>query len=1026
MIFRVALSALLLVTKAAAQDTVTVVIAATTDVHGHVMHWDYVKDSIAPWGLTRAATVLDSLRRAHPNRIVLVDAGDLIQGNPFAFYHATAQASGINPIIDALNGMRYDAITLGNHEFNFGVPYLNNVLQEANFPVLAANVFDAVNGTRAYRAYTMVHRGPARVAIAGFTTPGSMIWDRANLSDRLEVRSIMSQAEDVLRAMESAGATVKVVVIHSGMDEPSSYSEAQVGAENVAARFASLSVKPDLVVVGHTHRVMRDSVVNGVHFVQPEAWARSLALAYVTVIDSAGTTTISVRGEQIRLANIDPEPQLTRSMRRSHDATRRWVGAPLAGLRGDWSGQLARAQDTPIIDFVNEVQRRVTGAQLSSTSAFNPSVSFGPDAALLRDIAGIYPYENTLRAVLIDGASLKQYLEQSAAYFRNYEPGSPIIDPNIPGYNYDIVSGVDYTIDLAAPVGHRIRELTFQGRPVTPSHTFTLALNSYRQEGGGGFAMIARLPVVYDRNQNIRELLIQAARSAGVLSADEYYRDSWRIVPPDAAVAVREAFGAAEPTELTELRLLVLGGFERGLQPVSAAWADDHEVGGAAAIKGWMDQLEDECQCATLRLNAGGSLQGNQISDLTFGSAPVDALNAMSLDASAVSTVDLRWNRDTLLIRSAQANYDLLSANAYNQDTQTQAEWSRPWTTFEEAGTRISIVGLTLGARNTVPSRGHFFTTNAVASINQVLPAIRAERPDYIVVLTSGTTSCGSSGCEGEIFELANTLQSSSVDLLLGRGDPPIDTIINGIRVVASGAGGSRLGVVDFRRRRDGSLRVSAQFQTTWVDSIIPDSLVAAVVSRHSDAVAEVLDREVATLRAPLQKHGGEYPLGRLVADAARNTARTRVAIVPNTEILDGLPGGRVTYGDVIRVLSLESEIVRVRVTGVVLRQVIERLLIGEAPLGQLSGLEVRYDPTDPVGRRVKRLSFPDGERISDNQSYTIAVPDIFTDPNYELPFFAGSPTDPVGVSLSESLAAYLGRLPQPVQASRSQRFLID
>jgi 2',3'-cyclic-nucleotide 2'-phosphodiesterase (5'-nucleotidase family) len=193
---------------------------------------------------------------------------------------------------------------------------------------------------------------------------------------------------------------------------------------------------------------------------------------------------------------------------------------------------------------VNEVQRRVAAADLSAAGVFNVSAAFGPGPVRLRDLAAVYPYENTLRAVRIDGARLRAYLEQSAAYFGQWGTNEPTVNPAIPGYDYDIVSGVDYVIDLGRPVGERIVQLTYQGRLVAAADTFTLALNSYRQGGGGGFAMLQGLPVVYDRGENVRDLLLQAVQDAGTLREEAWFTPSWRIVPVEAREAVRAAFPA--------------------------------------------------------------------------------------------------------------------------------------------------------------------------------------------------------------------------------------------------------------------------------------------------------------------------------------------------------------------------------------------------------------------------------------------------------------------------------------------------
>ncbi len=533
--------------RAQAPDTAHVVIVATTDVHGRAMHWDYEADREAPWGLTRAATAVDSLRRLYPESVVLVDAGDLMQGNPFATYVATVNPLDPNPVLDALNFLRYDAATPGNHDFDFGLDLFGKAVDAATFAYLSANIYRLPKDTVALPRSVVLRRGGISIGVTGFTTPGVMVWDRAQLGDRIRVRRVVPEARAALETLR--GQDLKVVLIHSGLGGSSSYDTTGVGPENVAAELAELPDKPDLVVVGHSHRQIRDTVIAGVHFVQPMPWAQGLAVAHVWLVRalvrtperSAAWRVVRIRADQVPLGDVTPDPGLTRRLEAVHQQVRTWAGAPIAQTEDAWSARYARLEDTPIIDLVNEVQRRTAGAQLSATAAFNPQAAFGPGPVRLRDVAALYPYENTLKVVRIDGSTLVRYLEQSAEYFCTFAPRGPAINDSIPGFNYDIVSGVSYAIDLTRPVGSRVIQVTYQGRLVEPADTFTLALNNYRQAGAGGFDMLRGLPVVYDRGENIRDLLVEAVRRAGTLRAADYFTDSWRVIPPEARDRLRRS-----------------------------------------------------------------------------------------------------------------------------------------------------------------------------------------------------------------------------------------------------------------------------------------------------------------------------------------------------------------------------------------------------------------------------------------------------------------------------------------------------
>ncbi|HYU91634.1 MAG TPA: metallophosphoesterase, partial [Gemmatimonadales bacterium] len=197
-------------------DTVHVVIVATTDVHGRVLGWDYVRDAAAPGGLSRAATVIETLRAQYPDQVVLVDAGDLIEGNLFAGYFAERDSQRPHPVVDALNAMQYDAATPGNHEFDFGGAVLARATGDATYHYVSANIFRGASDTLVYPPHVVVTRAGVKIGITGLTTPGVMVWDRSQLGGRIRVQSIAEAAPLALRRLDLAGVDLKVVLIHSG------------------------------------------------------------------------------------------------------------------------------------------------------------------------------------------------------------------------------------------------------------------------------------------------------------------------------------------------------------------------------------------------------------------------------------------------------------------------------------------------------------------------------------------------------------------------------------------------------------------------------------------------------------------------------------------------------------------------------------------------------------------------------------------------------------------------------------------
>src|SRR6266480_2562107 len=656
--------------SSAASDTAHVVIVATTDVHGRVLGWDYVRDVAAPGGLSRAATVVETLRAQYPDQVVLVDAGDLIEGNLFAGYFADRDSQRPHPVVDALNAMQYDVATPGNHEFDFGPTVLARAVGDATYHYVSANIFQGTSDTLVYPSHVIVTRAGVQIGITGLTTPGVMVWSRGQVG-RIRVRPIAEVAPLAMRRLDLAGVDLKVVLVHSGLNEPSSYDTTGVGPENAALGLASIPLpapRPDLVIVGHSHKEMRDYVVNGVHFVQPRNFALSLAVVHVSFVkEPSGYRVVSIRPELIPLATVAEQPRFVRRFTAAHERVRVWAATPLGTAGPGFSARYGRAEDTPLLDFINDVQRRRAGADLSAAADFDLGAGLPEGEVRERDVAGIYPYENTLRAIRISGDQLKAYLEQTARYFRTYQPGVPLINDSVPGFNFDVLSGVTYSIDLTAAPGQRIRGLAFRGRAVAPADSFTLALNSYRQSGGGGYTMLQGARVVYDRGESIRNLLADEIRTRRLLTVQGAYSASWSVGPAEAHAALRQAFTPSAPTvprpDSTLLRVLAINDFHGALEPQVWPWSDGRPVGGAAALKPWLDSLARACYCNSVRLDAGDEMQGTPVSNFNFGRPVIAALNALGIDAAAIGNHEFDWTVDTLRARMAEAHYHFLAAN---------------------------------------------------------------------------------------------------------------------------------------------------------------------------------------------------------------------------------------------------------------------------------------------------------------------------------------------------------------------------
>jgi 2',3'-cyclic-nucleotide 2'-phosphodiesterase/3'-nucleotidase len=1013
----------LVLAAAPLQDTAHVVLVATTDVHGHATSWDYVRDRPFAGGIPRVASVVDSLRRRYPGQVVVVDAGDLLQGDPFATYFARVEPQDPHPIVEALNLTGYDAATPGNHDFDWGVPFLVRALADARFPYVSANILAAPGDTLLLPAFRVVQRQGVRIAVTGFTTPGTMVWDGSQLAGGVRVAPIGPAAAPTLEAMRR-DADLSVVLIHSGMDGRSSYDTTGIGGENVAASLAGLPSRPDVVVVGHSHREMRDSVIDGVHFVQPRPFGASVSVVHLDLARAEGGRwrVRRTRADLVPTAEIAGSALLETRLGPARDSVRAWSRTPIGVAVGPMRAGAARIASSPIIAFVQDVQRRRTGADLSATSAFDLRAGFDADTIRIADVLALYPYDNTLRAIRISGAQLKAFLERSARYFQVDAIGRIRLNDSMPGYNFDMVEGAQYALDLRQPVGERVQGLTVRGKPVAPGDSFTMAINSYRQTGAGGYDMVRGAPVVYDKGERIPELLIEAVRSRTPIDPAEYDRPGWRVVPEVADRAVRGLFGIPAPPlpvaarDTVVLRVLTTGDLHGAL------------LARAEPLAATLDSLAAACGCPQLRLDAGDAMEGTAAQNETRGRAGIELLGRLGYAAAALGDHDFDWSTDVLKQRLRESPYPWLAANVRDSASGSRPDWIVPWRLVQAGGLPVAVIGyITPDTKRGLPAdrtRGLRFGEGELA-LHDVLAEVAARRPAITILLAHAGGSCDAIACTGEIVRLAEQLGGRGVSLIVaGHTHQVMTTRVAGIPILEAGAGGETVGVADFVKTPAGGVEV--RIGAVPVDSSrrggdAPFRTALESYRRRSDSVTT---RALAEMKRPLMREGDESPLGALLAEARRNALRTDLGLIRGEAIRADLPAGPVTYERLSAVEPARDDLVRLTLTGSQLIQVLERALASGAPTVYLAGAQVRYDPHAPPGRRVRGVVFQGNRKLRASAEYTLATDDATAAGAGGLTPLAGLARERAGLIDVEATAAFLRRLPQPVEASRAVAFV--
>ncbi len=519
-------------------DTITLAVMGTTDLHGWILPFDYGLDADEPrYGLAKVATVVDSIRSVHAHTL-LVDAGDFLQGNALAEYFARVDPGAPSyPLLDVLSALSLDATALGNHEFNFGIPYLQRRLEESGTPALGANIYRHGTQEPAFDPYRLLNVGGVQVGIVGLTTPGSAVWDGPLVAGQLEFGDGVEAARRFVKEVRDAGAEYVIVVAHTGMGPGSSYSVDGVGEENFGERMLETVPGIDLLVFGHSHRVtqgvrVQNPAGDSVAVMQAGRWGSHVALAEVR-LTRAEDGALVIIDETIQVLSVEDRmssPRIEAMVAGTHAAVRAHVNEPLTTTPDLWDAAEGRLMDTPIVDLIHHVQRAVTGAQLSAASAFDTDARFGPGAITRRDLTRIYPYENMLWVVEVTGAQLRAYLEHTSQYYAGIEGGQPVIEPSWPGYNFDSLDGIAYALDLRQPVGRRVQFLNDQETPVRDDQRFTLAVNSYRAAGGGDFTMLADAPVLWRSEIPVRAYLETFLAENPVLTHDLVFSPNWSLV----------------------------------------------------------------------------------------------------------------------------------------------------------------------------------------------------------------------------------------------------------------------------------------------------------------------------------------------------------------------------------------------------------------------------------------------------------------------------------------------------------------
>lgn len=545
---------LLLTTHLVAGTTITIL--ETSDLHGFIHDWDFYSNSQYDQGLAMVETIVREERMSDPD-LVLLDGGDTFQGTPLLYYYNIIKPDSSNPMAIAMNAMNYDAMTIGNHDYNYGQIVLDKIIGELNFPAMSANIRDD-QGDEKYTPYLIKTVKGVRIGILSLTTTGIPVWENPANIEGLQFNDAIETAIEYVPRMKAEGAEVIIALAHSGTHlEPENSRDAQswmtpvsqwvdkgyadVPDQNFVIKLAESVPEIDVIMAGHAHSTIPQSFINGVLVVEPAYWGRGICK--VTIMYD-GVKVTSKQGEFISVKGKTADVDIIQLTDEYQSTAVNYINSPAgyATLPFD-GGDQARIQDTPLVDFLNTIQLEMASragypAQIALAAVFNNSGGFEEGTITIADVYKIYQYDNTLYVLEITGDILRRALEHNAQYWNQLELQKPndvtiesLKSGNTRDYNWDMYSGVDYVLDLTKPIGQRVVYLELDSQPIKPDQKLVLAINNYRAGGGGGYSMFKEGKILWQSQSVIRDFMVDYIYETQILDPDDYYNENWHLIP---------------------------------------------------------------------------------------------------------------------------------------------------------------------------------------------------------------------------------------------------------------------------------------------------------------------------------------------------------------------------------------------------------------------------------------------------------------------------------------------------------------
>ncbi|MEK3806132.1 bifunctional 2',3'-cyclic-nucleotide 2'-phosphodiesterase/3'-nucleotidase [Bacillus sp. FSL H8-0547] len=1075
--------------KASAEVTAAVDLRLieTTDIHAHIMDYDYYSDKeTASYGLARTAVLIDQYRSSAKNSI-LVDNGDLIQGNPLGEYvfknlgAEIAAGTKTNPIFDALGTLDYDAGTLGNHEFNYGLEYLKGSLKNTNFPVVSANVYDAATNEPYFKQYDIQekelidangNKHLVKIGYTGFVPPQINVWDKKHLEGKVVTKDIVETANKVIPEMKAQGADLIVVMAHSGIETASS----SAGSENMVFDLAKEVKDIDAIVSGHQHGIFPgdkkydgiasiDNVkgtVNGVPVVMPKNWGSHLGVIDLKLTEQNGDWSVAdSQSKAVPITTVSAKDQkIAASIKDVHEKTLEYVRKPVGTTEAPINSFFALVQDDPSVQIVNDAQmwyaKKVAEQNpalqnlpiLSAAAPFKSGGRNGVDyytniakgSLAIKNIGDLYLYDNTVQIVKLKGSQVKEWLEMSAGQFNQIDPAKegeqPLLDTNFRSYNFDVIDGVTYQIDVTKPAKYnadgkivnpdssRIINFKYEGKDVNPEQEFLIVTNNYRASGGGGFPNMKAENIAYISADENRQALMNYISEEKTInpSAD----GNWSIAPVEGnAQAVFTSTPAAKDLAEQTPNIRYAGEAADGFAkytidlkggttaPPTDSWKltvmhtnDTHAHLDDVARRVTKVKEVRAAEENSILLDAGDVFSGDLYFTRWNGLADVEFMNMMQYDAMTFGNHEFDKGPDALRAFIEKAKFPIVSSNV---DVSKEPKLSDlvkspsdypsvkesaiyPYIVLDVNGEKVAVYGLTTEDSPEASSPGeNIVFKDAVKTSEETVKTIEeTEKVDKIIALTH-------LGYQKDL-ELAEKVEG--IDVIIGGHT---HTLVDTLKVVDEDQTptivaqvqdyGKFLGKLDVAFNDEGVvLPEESAIELIAIDETVEEDPEAkALLDGYKEEINSFKDKVVGHTKTVLDGkrenvRSKETNLGNLIADGmlakAKEAKGAQLAITNGGGIRESINEGDITLGEVLTVMPFGNTLFVLDVTGeqivAALEHGVSAVEEGKGQFPQVAGVTFAFSKGMPAGERIMNVQVQneDGSYspIELNKTYRVAT----------------------------------------------------